>query len=380
MAASKDDYFKKVGRATATTLSSPGYTIGDSTINTGATTNWPVDTGVTFAIDEVGSDGLRISGTYNVFNGVVSGAGQVSQVEYIGGDPNRDYSAGATTRVYILVSAYRDNQFTDGILVHANQNGTLKDTAIPANSIDNSNIKSAAAIDGSKLANNSIDLGAKTSTWDGWILVSDTWTYASATTVTVPSDATTKYSVGDKVKFSNGSTKYFYITAVAATTITLNGGSDYTVANSAITSVYFSKAETPLSFPQWFNYTPTFAATTLGNGTVAGKFSMSGKTVNFRASFTLGSTSAVSSSPTVSFPVTSVSTYTTNQPIGSITMQDTAILNYWGMLAWSSTTVALFVVGTASGTYLSGDIIISSKPFSWGNTDILNCSGTYEAA
>lgn len=156
MSASKDDYFKKVGRATATTLSSPGYTIGDSTINTGATTNWPVDTGVTFAIDEVGSDGLRISGTYNVFNGVVSGAGQVSQVEYIGGDPNRDYSAGATTRVYILVSAYRDNQFTDGILVHANQNGTLKDTAIPANSIDNSNIKTGAAINGSKLADTSI--------------------------------------------------------------------------------------------------------------------------------------------------------------------------------------------------------------------------------
>lgn len=156
MSASKDDYFKKVGRATATTLSSPGYTIGDSTINTGATTNWPVDTGVTFAIDEVGSDGLRISGTYNVFNGVVSGAGQVSQVEYIGGDPNRDYSAGATTRVYILVSAYRDNQFTDGILVHANQNGTLKDTAIPANSIDNSNVKTGAAINGSKLADTSI--------------------------------------------------------------------------------------------------------------------------------------------------------------------------------------------------------------------------------
>ena len=175
MAASKDDYFKKVGRATATTLSSPGYTIGDSTINTGATTNWPVDTGVTFAIDEVGSDGLRISGTYNVFNGVVSGAGQVSQVEYIGGDPNRDYSAGATTRVYILVSAYRDNQFTDGILVHANQNGTLKDTAIPANSIDNSNIKTGAAIDGSKLADSSVT-NAKLKTgagepggeWDTW--------------------------------------------------------------------------------------------------------------------------------------------------------------------------------------------------------------------
>ena len=125
--ASKNDYFKKVGRATATTLSSPGYTTGDTSINIGATTNWPTDTGVTFAIDEVGSDGKRISGTYNVFNGKVSGAGQVSEVEYVGGDPNRNYSAGATTRVYILVSAYRDNKFTDGILVQHDQDGTHKD-------------------------------------------------------------------------------------------------------------------------------------------------------------------------------------------------------------------------------------------------------------
>lgn len=143
--ASKNDYFKKVGRSTATTLSSPGYTTGDTSINIGATTNWPTDTGVTFAIDEVGSDGLRKSGTYNVFNGKVSGAGQVSEVEYVGGDPNRNYSAGATTRVYILVSAYRDNKFTDGILVQHDQDGTHKD--ITADSITTGPISATENID-----------------------------------------------------------------------------------------------------------------------------------------------------------------------------------------------------------------------------------------
>lgn len=121
--------------------------------------------------------------------------------------------------------------------------------------IDNDNIAAGAAITGSKLADNSIDLGDKASDWDGWIEVTDSWVYASATTVTVPSDATTKYSVGDRVKFDQSGTKYFYITAVAATTLTLNGGSDYTVANATISAVSYSKVSSPLGFPQWFAYT-----------------------------------------------------------------------------------------------------------------------------
>jgi len=124
MSASADDFFHKVGRSTATTLSAPGYTIGDTSINVASTTNWPTSTGVTFAIDETDADGNRISGTYNVFRGTVSGATQVNNLTYVGGDANRNYAAAATTRVYILVSAYRDNRFTDGVLVEHNQDGT----------------------------------------------------------------------------------------------------------------------------------------------------------------------------------------------------------------------------------------------------------------
>ncbi len=127
MSASADDYFHKVGRSTATTLSAPGYTVGNASINVASTTNWPTSTGVTFAIDETDSDGNRVAGTYNVFRGTVSGATQVNNLTYVGGDANRDYSAASTTRVYILVSSYRDNRFTDGILVEHNQDGTHSD-------------------------------------------------------------------------------------------------------------------------------------------------------------------------------------------------------------------------------------------------------------
>lgn len=124
MAAASTDNFIKVGESTATTLSSPGYTIGATSINVASTTNWPTDTGVLFAIDEVDAAGARVSGTYNVFAGVVSGATQISSLSYVGGDANRNYSAGATTRVYVHVGADRIDRLVDGILTEHNQDGT----------------------------------------------------------------------------------------------------------------------------------------------------------------------------------------------------------------------------------------------------------------
>lgn len=128
MAAGANDYFIKVGSpGTATTLSSPGYTSGVSTsINVGSTTNWPSDTGIIFAIDEVTTvDGeeVRVDGTYNEFEGVVASATQIDSVDYVGGDAERSYSAGASTRVYIPVSAERENRLATGMLVDHSQTG-----------------------------------------------------------------------------------------------------------------------------------------------------------------------------------------------------------------------------------------------------------------
>lgn len=118
--------------------------------------------------------------------------------------------------------------------------------------IDNANIASGAAISGSKIADASIDLGAKGSVFDGWIPVSDSWAYASSTTITVPSDATTKYKAGDKIKLvQSATTKYFDVVSVASTVLTVRGVTTETVANSAISDIYYSKVETPQG------YTPT---------------------------------------------------------------------------------------------------------------------------
>lgn len=93
---------------------------------------------------------------------------------------------------------------------------------------------------------------------DGWIPAEETWTYASADdptyTFTVNADVTTKYSVGMKIKLTQGTVKYFIITAVSTysggnTTITVYGGTDYDLANATITSPFYSMVRSPFGFP-----------------------------------------------------------------------------------------------------------------------------------
>lgn len=92
---------------------------------------------------------------------------------------------------------------------------------------------------------------------DGWVEAGETWTYASADdptfAFTVPGDLTAKYTPGRRIKLTQTTDKYFIITAVAhaagTTTVTLYGGTDYDLANAAITSPFYSSAKAPAGFP-----------------------------------------------------------------------------------------------------------------------------------
>lgn len=92
---------------------------------------------------------------------------------------------------------------------------------------------------------------------DVWTLANETWTYASATTITVPSGAASKYAKGDKIKLAQTTVKYFYIVGVADTVLTITGGSSYTLTNAVISANYYSHAENPIGFPGQFNFTST---------------------------------------------------------------------------------------------------------------------------
>lgn len=93
----------------------------------------------------------------------------------------------------------------------------------------------------------------------GWASVSDTWTYLSASSITVPSGAASLYQIGDKIKLTNSTVKYLSVTNVTDTVLSVTGGSDYTLTAGAISSIYVSKIENPLGFPGYFNFNPSRA-------------------------------------------------------------------------------------------------------------------------
>lgn len=78
----------------------------------------------------------------------------------------------------------------------------------------------------------------------GYTASGETWTYASATTITVPTNATTKYDKGMIVKFSQttGGTKYAVITNVAATLLTVKLLNGATLANETISNSFYTTA------------------------------------------------------------------------------------------------------------------------------------------
>lgn len=147
---------------------------------------------------------------------------------------------------------------------------------------------------------------------DGWFAPDETWTYASATTFTVSGDVTATYSAGTKLKMTQTSAKYFHVLSSSYsapnTTVTVITQTDYTIANAAITSPYFSYTNQPRGFPGYFAFTPTITA---GSGTfttvsAVGSFMVAGRTffADIVITITTNGTAAVSVYATL--PVTGV--------------------------------------------------------------------------
>lgn len=146
----------------------------------------------------------------------------------------------------------------------------------------------------------------------GWFPAGETWTYASASTFTISGDVTGKYQVGDKIKLTQTTVKYFYIIGVTYsspnTIITITGGTDYIFANAVVTNNYYTHIENPIGFPDYLNHTATFAVTggSIGNGSCAGIFKLVGKMCFFHFLFQPGTTTNFGSGGAFSFslPIT----------------------------------------------------------------------------
>ena len=89
----------------------------------------------------------------------------------------------------------------------------------------------------------------------GWVPAAETWTYVSADDPSFVIDAgvdiSDVYSLGMKIKcYTSGSGTFMgFITAIDGTEFTVYGGTDYDLANAAITLPYYSGWKAPYGFP-----------------------------------------------------------------------------------------------------------------------------------
>lgn len=145
---------------------------------------------------------------------------------------------------------------------------------------------------------------------DGWHAVSDSWSYASASTVTVPSGAAALYTKGDRVKFTQTTVKYFVILAVTDTTLTFAVNTDYTVANAAISDISYSHEATPIGFPTSFSFTPTFSSgggAFTNNPTVNGaKYNIIGNVAKLVIDYSYHATSGGTGDTLITIPLTAL--------------------------------------------------------------------------
>ena len=412
MAANSQDKFKLASNGTRpspTTLTAL-KSIGASSISVGALTGWPTTTGVDFCIYNVDTSGNKIAGSQTDWSGVASGT-TISGLTLRAGTDN-GYSVGAIVEAG-PVAAWADDM-ASGMAVGHNQDGTHA-TSLPlttpqiTTSINDSNgnevIKTpatASAVNEITVTNAATGSGPLISATggdtnidlklspkgtgqmqlyadNGWRPGSGTWTYASSTTFTVPAVDAAQMSAGTKIWLTQTSSKYFYVTGVSGTTITVTAGTDYTVANAAITAPYYSNSTSPANFPGHFAFTPSWTNLSVGNGTNVGYFSMNGKNVDVRFSLVLGSTSSVSGSITVDFPVTSSSSFSAGQVIGSALLNDNGVGNYYGPAIWATTTTFSFYVSNGQ-TDVRMTQANGSHPGTWNTSDSIAGSLSYEAA
>lgn len=321
MAAAATDKLMEVGIATATTLDA-NYTINDTSITVASTSGWPTATGVAFAIDVVDSNGVQIAGTYNEYVGVVSSATSITSVDHVNGT-DRNYSAGATTRAYIPVSAERENRIVEWGVVQHKQDGTHADTittdtinentAANGVTIDGLNIKDSKLVtansvvtanitDGSILPEHLVASAGTSWAWQSW---TPTWTNLTVSSSTVVA----KYQ-------QVGKTVHFRINVI------LGGGN---APGAGVT-----------------DFTLPVTAASYGNASNG------------------------------AFP-----------PIGITRCEDIGNESYMGLVDMPSSTKArplLYNDSATGGNGLTTNALTATIPFTWANGDEFTITGTYEAA
>jgi hypothetical protein len=129
-------------------------------------------------------------------------------------------------------------------------------------------------------------------------------------------------------------------------------------------------------------YTPTLTGITLGNGTITGQYARVNNLVHVTGTLTLGSTSAVTGTATISAPVNIDSSMSAGAfPLGIASLNDVSsgAFNQLELLYASATEFRIRATNSA-GSYAVLVAISSTIPLTWATGGILTWNVTYRAA
>jgi len=110
----------------------------------------------------------------------------------------------------------------------------------------------------------------------------------------------------------------------------------------------------------WQTYTPTLSNLTVGNGTTEARYRRLGNTIDVFFRFTLGSTSSVSSFPTITLPVTAKYD---SIDVGVNTYTDTGVNNWIGFNFMSSVNSVWFGATNVAGSYANNSTVQATVLF-----------------
>jgi hypothetical protein len=212
-------------------MAAPGHLIGGTSINVDSTSLMSTDTSIFIAIDTttmINGEETRVAGSYTVWQAIVTSATSIgSMVLRYGTDQN--YSAGASTRVYILPTSSRENRLVDGLLEEHKQTGAHSD--INADSVTSTD----ATFTNATITNLTVGSQTPSADWTAIGTAPDTVTYngqRSYNLVFNDVDYTNILSPGQRLKTTrtvaaptqctslNGSTQYWNKTSPNKLTFT----------------------------------------------------------------------------------------------------------------------------------------------------------------
>lgn len=193
----------------------------------------------------------------------------------------------------------------------------------------------------------------------GWVedAEENTWAYVSADSpsfvVSVDADVTGLISAGMRMRLTQTTVKYFIVTAVGSfsggvTELTLYGGTDYSVANAAISDVGWSSMKAPFGFPlspdKWTVETSDFSNNDLTS-------------FNTNEYVNLGSKS-------ITVPVGIWNMYVMARIHMSMTTSPSSTINYVWLIATDATTTSSTPTGAIPSSKAGFQNIIVSAPSS----------------